>query len=65
MGVAELEHTREEQFLRKVDELSAGRVGVTAPWDIPSTDGRLAAAFSSLDLSTELWALDGMSFKVT
>lgn len=54
MGVAELEHTREEQFLRKVDELSAGRVGVTAPWDIPSTDGRLAAAFSSLDLSSGL-----------
>lgn len=33
-------------------------MGVTALWDSPSTNGKLAAAYSSQDLSGELWALD-------
>lgn len=57
VGAAGLEHTREERFLRKVDDLSAGHVGGTALCDSPSTDANLAAAFASLDLSGEPWPL--------
>ena len=48
VGVAELEHTREEQFLRKVDKLSTGPGGVTALWDIPRMYDKSAAIVQTL-----------------
>ena len=40
-----------------MDEMITGHVGVTALCDIPRVSGKLAAVFSSPDLSEELRAL--------
>lgn len=54
MGAADLEHTREEQLLRREDEQNTGQVGRTALWDVLNTGGQLAAAFSNPDLTGAL-----------